>query len=593
VFLVCCGFTIACSATDDASSQPDAAADHSAGGAGGSTIDASASDSGDPSSQGGSGGGSTPAPAVNVLTQHNDIARTGLNLQEKMLKVANVATPAFGKLFERAVDDEIYAQPLIVTHLDIPGKGTHDVVLTATVNDTVYAFDADDPGASDPLWSTSLLMGARAPRNSDMTGACGGNYSDFSGKIGIVSTPVIDEATGIIYVVARTMEGDNAVQRLHALDIHDGHARHEPTVIDAQVEGSGKPQSGGNVIFDALHENQRASLLLLNGMVYIGWSGHCDWPDYHGWLIGYDAADLTQKVVYNTTPDGAEGGIWQSGQGPSSDGTDIFVVTGNGTVGTNDETRNRGQNFLRLRVNLEASTLDVASWFAPYDFEFLQMYDLDLGSAGLLLIPGTQLAVSGGKGGWMYVVNRHDMGAVSNGDSNVLQSFKVNAPYHLHGSPVFWRGPTKAFLYVWAEEDYLRAYPFLGETTAPGSKVFDDDNVLKSTVRAPVLNDQENLPDNKKDMPGGFLSVSSDGNADGTGILWASIPFSGDANQAVQPGVLRAFDATDITRPELWNSKNDPADDCGNYGKFSAPTVANGKVYLASFSNHLCVYGLR
>jgi hypothetical protein len=538
-------------------------------------------------------GGSTPVgTAVNVFTQHNDIARSGHNLQETQLTPSNVKSPGFGKLFTRKVDDEIYTQPLYVNGVEIPGKGKHNVVYVATVNNTVYAFDADDAAQSEPLWSKNVTpAGARPPKNTDMTGAPCRPYVDFSGNIGIVGTPVIDQASQTMYFVARTVEAGKHIQRLHAVSILDGTPREKsPVVISASVSGTGRGNSGGKLNFDPLRQNQRSALLLLDGTVYIAWAGHCDWRPYHGWMLGYDAQSLAQNVVYNTTPDGDDGGIWQSGQGPSSDGTSIYVVTGNGTIGTasdNRSTRNRAHSFLKL--SRQGASLNVDSWFTPYNYEYLNDEDLDLGSAGLTFVPGTRLAISGGKGGWLYVVDRDKMGGLANStsaDNNVVQTFAVNDPFHIHGSPLFWQGPKGGRLFIWAEEDYLKAYTYLGEKYAPGSKVFDVDNVEQSSVRAP------SDIDNKKEMPGGILSLSANGMTASTAVLWASMQYSGDANNEVRPGILRAFDAENI-KQELWNSRADGADSCGNYAKFAPATVANGRVYLSSFSKQLCVYGLR
>jgi hypothetical protein len=533
-----------------------------------------------------------PKAGVQVLTQRNDIARSGLNLQEKVLNTENVRHATFGKLFSREVDDELYAQLLIVSGLDIPGKGTRNVVFAATVNNTVYAFDADDPAETEPLWQKSFLPpGSRPTRASDMPGACGGNYRDFSGNIGIVSTPVIDDETKTTYFVTRTFEGGQHIQRLHAIDIVDGSEReNSPVVITAQVPGTGDGSVLGTITFDSLRQNQRAGLLLLNGVAYLAWAGHCDWSPYHGWIIGYDTRTLQQSVVYNVTPDGAAGGIWQSSQGLASDGTHIYAVTGNGTVGEASDprsTRNRGESFLKLIRS--GSTLEVLSWFTPYNYAYLEQNDLDLGSAALLLIPGTHLGVSGGKGGRLYVVDVNDMGGLSISgvsDDNLIQSFDVNAPQHIHGTLLYWNGPEGGRVFIWGEEDYLRSYPFLGESYAVGSYVLDTEGVELSTMKAPTDEGAQIL------MPGGFLALSADGDAPGSAILWASLPFTGNANQDMQPGILRAFDAVDITQ-ELWNNREDEERDiCGNFAKFAVPTIANGKVYLGSFSNQFCVYGL-
>jgi hypothetical protein len=286
--------------------------------------------------------------------------------------------------------------------------------------------------------------------------------------------------------------------------------------------------------------------------------------------------------VYNAAPTGDSAGIWQGGQAPSAEEGDLLVVTGNGKVGTPGNPRstlNRGQSILRLRPR--GATLDVVTWFTPYNYAVANPSDVDLGASGLLLVPGTRLGVSGSKAGYLYVVNRDDMGGLTrsnSGDDNIVQYIDVHSPSRIYGSPVFWRGPDRAFVYVWAEDDQLKAYPLAGTSTTPGSAPLDVANVVQSAVSPPG-------------MPGGLLSISANGNARGTGIVWAARDISGNANQRVLPGMFQAFDAE--TLEELWSNQTDKArDDCGNLAKFSYPTIANGKVYLASFSNRVCVYGL-
>lgn len=523
---------------------------------------------------------SSIAISTSVLTQHNDLSRTGAVLTETALDVDAVRSSRFGKLFARQVDDQIFAQPLVVSGLDVAGR-KRNLVLVTTVNDTVYAFDADDSAATDPLWTRSFaLAGAVPPRNTDMTGACSGHYTDYRGNIGIVGTPVVDPASATIYFVARTKEDGAFYQRLHALSLTDGGERPESPVLVAAnlVAGDG----ASRVAFDPLHENQRPGLALVDGTVWIGWGGHCDWQPFYGWLIGYDAATLRQTHVYNAAPTGESAGIWQGGQAPSAEEGDLLVVTGNGTAGVPGNPRstlNRGQSIVRLRPS--GATLDVVTWFTPFDYRVASPSDTDLGTTGLLLVPGTRLAVSGSKAGFLYVVNRDDMGGLTtsaSGDDNIVQYVDVNSPERIYGSPVFWKGPDRSFVYVWAENDQLKAYPLAGTSTTPGSAPLDVAGLLRSAVSPPG-------------MPGGLLSISADGSRHGTGIVWAARDIAGNANQQVLPGMLQAFDAE--TLEELYsNQTNRSRDDCGNLAKFSYPTIANGKVYLASFSKQMCVYGL-
>jgi hypothetical protein len=562
------GVDAATDAGSDAATAPDASGGDAAEG-----IDAG--DAGEAADASDAGAVETgPLGTVSVLTQHNDTARTGANLAETILTPADVNASQFGKLFCWSVDDQVYTQPLVVTGVSTPSAGVRDLVYVATMNDTVYAFGANDGAASAPVWQRSFLATDVVPvRNTDMTGACGGNYQDISGNIGILSTPVIDPATSTMYLVARTKEngGTTFVQKLHAIDIRDGSERQgSPTTIAAAVPGTG--QGGSTVVFDPLKNNQRASLLLSGGMVVIAWSSHCDWGPYHGWVMAYDAQSLQQVAAYSSTPDGTEAGIWMSGQGPAADSAgSIYLVTGNGTVDTSG-VRNRGQSFLRLTQS--GSTFTVASWFTPHDYVQLDSADLDLGSAGPLLVPGTNLVVSGGKGSKLYAADRTTMGGLGLGRTEppTVQTVALNAK-HLHGSPVYWSGPGGPLVYTWAEHDHLKSFHL--------------DATASWLDPLPLAASPQPAPDG---MPGASMSISANGATDG--ILWAYLPLSGDANQAVVPGELRAFDAANVG-VELWNSTQNAASDSpGSFAKFTSPTVANGRVYLSTFSNAVCVYGL-
>jgi hypothetical protein len=272
-----------------------------------------------------------------------------------------------------------------------------------------------------------------------------------------------------------------------------------------------------------------------------------------------------------------------SGQAPAADPSgNLYISVGNGTVGAGgnpSDVINRGESFLKLTKS--GTNLNITSWFTPYNYSALEAGDIDLGSAGMLLIPGTTLAFSGGKEGKVYLVNRDNMGGLSgtgSSDPNVIQSWQVTAlsnPNDIHGSPVWWDGADGSYTYVWGEFDYLRQYKF----DWIGGK-FQLPEYGRSLVQAP------------NGMPGGILSVSANGGNAGTAIVWASHQFSGDANQAVRPGVLRAYDAQNVG-VELWNSEQlSSRDSVGNFAKYCPPTVVNGKVYLGTFSSRMNVYGL-
>lgn len=483
---------------------------------------------------------------VNVLTQHNNDARTGANLAETILTPSNVNTKRFGMLFKRVVDDQVYGQPLVVTNVII-GGGAHDVVYITTVNNSVYAFDANEPAASTPLWHVNF----GTPANVD-DGKFG--CTDINGNMGIIGTPVIDDKSGTLYVVALTRLKDGYVQRLHALDLSTG------------VDLPNSPVTIEEPEFNALQQNQRPALLLANGRVYVGYSSHCDKEPYHGFLISYDARTLRQMGVFNTSPTGEEASIWQSGQAPAVDEDGyLYFVTGNGSW---DGISNFGESFIKLDSNLK-----LLDWFTPNNHAYLDSVDADLNSSGAMLIPGTRLVLDGGKQGVLYIVDKDHMGHL--GDEHAIEYFQATSS-HMH-SMVYWRSAKSGrLIYMWGQRDHLRAYKFNGDLL----------DVKPFQIR----------PEQNQGHPGAMISLSAHGEKDG--ILWAAIHASGDSWHESRPGILHAFDADNIMH-ELWNSLEDPKrDGCGNYSKMAPPSIANGKVYLASFgtantgSGQLCVYGL-
>ena len=517
---------------------------------------------------------------VDVLTQHNDLNRTGLNNQETRLNTKNVQAGSFAKLFSCALDDKVYAQPLLATAIKLPGVGTRDVVYVATVNNSVYAFDADSARRTGAYWHVNLTpAGTRPPQNSDLSPPlCGYTYNDFQGKFGIVGTPVIDKTAGTIYLVSRSIStnGTNTyTQYLHALDITTGAEKTgSPVTITAQVNGNGYSNVNGVIQFDPKKQNQRPGLLLLNGIVYIAYSSHCDWDPYYGWLLGYDATTLQQKIVYNTSSGAGEGGIWMSGGGPAADSLgNIYVGTGNGLADSiPSAATNMGESFIKLTPS--GSTLQVSSYFTPYNYADLDNADLDFGPVQVMLIPNSQLAATGSKEGKLYLLNRNNMGGFSNSSNNVLQSINLGTSAHMHTALTYYKGTANEFVYTWPENSLLKAFPL---DRVAGD--LDSSGLVISGIQGPIGNS------------GAVMSVSSNGAVDSTAILWVSHSNNCDANQAVCPGILRAINANNVTQ-ELWNSSMVASDNVGIYAKFVCPTVANGKVYLPSDSDSLLVYGL-
>jgi hypothetical protein len=513
---------------------------------------------------------------ISVLTQHNNNTRAGWNSQETKLTTSNVNAQKFGKLFTLNVDDQVYAQPLIAGNLAI-GSGIYNMAYIATVSNTLYAYDGD---SGKLYWQKNYTApGMRPVKNSDMTGACGGFYQDFSGNMGIVGTPAIDSAAQTIYFVARsTNNGVTFVQYLHAVSLLDGSERTgSPVKITAAYAGNGDGSINNVLTFDAQRQNQRQGLTLLNGIVYVTFSSHCDWGPYHGWILGYSANSLQQQIVYNDTPNGYDGGIWESGTGMAADAQgNLYVVIGNGTVGENNDPTvltNRGESAMKLTPS--GSTLKINSYFTPFNFQFLEDNDLDYGSMGSFLIPNSNYYFTGCKDGNLYLLNKDNMGGFLTSSNLVQQTIPLNSSANMHCQPAYYKGATNEFVYIWSENDQLRALPF-----NRGSNLLEPTKQVIATISGPM------------GQNGAVLSVSSNGSAAGTGILWASYAASGDAEHTVSPGILRAFDASDITK-ELWNNNQNGADYAGYYAKFSSPTIANGHVYLPTFSNKVVVYGIK
>ncbi|MEA2697157.1 MAG: hypothetical protein QOI66_1428 [Myxococcales bacterium] len=527
---------------------------------------------------------------VNVLTRNYNNQRTGANLSETILNTSNVNPSQFGKLFSVAVDDQVYAGVLYASQVPM-AVGTRNVIYVATVNNSVYAFDADVGGP--PLWQRNF-NGSGRPTNHNDVGqpACGaGNYNDFSGNIGIIGTPVIDAGSGTIFFVTRTIEGGSTVQRLRAINIVDGTDRSgNPAVVvigtaptngtspvsAIKLPGNGDGSSGGNVTFNATNNNQRPALALSGGIIYVGWSSFCDQGPFQGWLAAFDSNSLSVTGKMVTTPNGGLGGIWMGGAAPVVDSSGaIYAATGNGTW---DGNTNFGETLLKLAP----SALSRTDYFTPGNFAALNNADNDLASAGPLILPGLpSTIVTGSKEGKIYLMNTGNLGHMTAGDTQITQWFqavntsRVNSTHHIHNTPVAWQSPAGLNLYVWGENDFLEGYRF---NTTTGK--FTTTPFANGTKLPPL------------GMPGGIMTMSASGSAGGSGIIWAVTPISGDANHMVVPGVLYAFNAETLGGP-LFDSSTIADNDMGNLAKYNPPVAANGKVYVGSFSNQVSAYGQR
>ncbi|HKE49203.1 MAG TPA: PQQ-binding-like beta-propeller repeat protein [Rhodanobacteraceae bacterium] len=534
----------------------------------------------------------TALAQLDVTTQRYDDARLGANLVETQLTTSNVNAGNFGKLWSYTVSGSVYAQPLYVRDVTIPGQGTHNVLYVVTMNDRVYAFDADS-NADTPLLEFDVTSEVPGSTPIPILQILGFN-DNIIGNVGIESTPVIDLSTNTMYLVARTLETSSNCgshnptfcQKLHALDITTFEERPgSPVILGGSVPGNGSGSQGGTLAFDPKIEDQRASLALSNGRVFVAWSSHSDQFPYHGWVMVYDAATLQQTLIWSSAPDGTSfngAGIWMAGRAPAIDADgNVYYMTGNGTW---DGTTNFGESFVKFGATPDTPLLD---WFTPSAVDLLNDLDLDLAGSGPILVPGTNLIVGAGKSGVFYVTRIDDLGGhVASGDTNIVQHFDNSRFQDDHeqikGGPVYWNrnGGLGPWMYVWSDGcNHFNAYRFNGTD-------FDLPPVSQSTMLSPC------------GSSGGVLTLSANGSAPGSGIVWVSMPVAGDANSGIHPGMLRAFDADDLST-ELWNSnQNQGRDDAGNWPKFSAPTVVNGRVYLGSFPDdgfgdtHVNVYGL-
>jgi outer membrane protein assembly factor BamB len=503
--------------------------------------------------------------AADVVTYHNDIARTGQNLQETTLTTGNVKSSRFGKLSTFPVDGVIDAEPLYLAAVVIPGKGTHNVLYAVTENDSVYAFDADT-GTS--LWKASVLKSGESP--SDDHG-CG----QITPQIGISSTPVIDRASGphgTIYVVAMSKNSSNYFQRVHALDITTGHEEFGgPVAVKGKFPGSGDNSHNGSVIFDPGQYAERAGLLLLNHVIYTAWTSHCDRRPYTGWVIGYNESTLMQTSVLNVTPNGNEGAIWQAGAGIASDGQSLFFLDANGTFDTNLNKKgfpNQGDyGNAFVKVSTKNNKLRVADYFNMFNTVQESDGDVDLGSGGAIVLPDMKnakgkirhLAIGAGKDQNIYVVDRTNMGKFNpNNDKAIYQEIDGA----LGGG-------------VWATAAYFKGNVYFGP---------QGNNLLQFHFSKAKLSTS---PDSRSaasfTYPGTTPSVSANGSSNG--IVWA-IEHSDPSD------VLHAFLATNLGK-ELYNSNQaeHQRDQFGVASHFGTPMIVNGKVYVGT-TNGVVVFGL-
>lgn len=505
---------------------------------------------------------------VSVWTWRYDNTRVGVNGLERTLNPANVNSQQFGRLFSQPVDGEIYAQPLYLPNLWIPGKGTHNVVFVATEHDSVYAFDADDDQGSNsaPLWHVSFIdppMGIRPVTSDDL------RCTDIKPEVGITGTPVIDTATGTLYLVARTWENGHAVQRLHALDVATGQEKYgSPISISATVDGMGTDSNAGQVSFDPLMENQRTGLLLDHGVVYISWASTCDRPPWHGWVMAYDASSLRQLAVFNSTPDGFGGGFWQAGAAPAADADgNVYLENANGTLDA--EQGGRDYSSVILRLHLSGNQLTPQDQFIPFNADYMNASNEEPSSGVILLPPQGDgvppLALGSSKLGSLYLLNRNQFGGFHAGSDSQIVQWMQNVSSGIDSTPAYWNG----FLYLigggeYSSPDHLKMFA-LRQGRLSSSPVASDSTPI--------------------DFPGASPVISANGNNDG--IVWA---LRSDGWKSGGPAILSAWDAQTL-QPLYSSDTNSARDNPGAAVKFTVPVVANGKVYVGTH-DRLSVYGL-
>ena len=498
-----------------------------------------------------------------IVTSQYDNARTGANLNEKILTPQNVNAKQFGKLGAFKVDGPVYAQPLYLPGVEVPGKGTHDVLYIATEHDSVYAFDIARPG-DPPFWQVSLLDSSRkesVPSEDDVQ--CG----FIRPEIGITSTPVIDLPSGTLYVLARTrirhaVGSNEFFQRLHALAITTGVEKlGGPKLITATVPGTGRGSNNGKVAFDPLKENPRAALTLANNTVYLTWASSCDVDPYHGWVMAYDAQTLAQKSVLNVNPDGSEAGIWLADTGPAADAEgSLYVPTGNGTFNAGSGGRDYGDSVLKL----DGSTLAVRDYFTPHDQDRISDADSDIGSSGPTLLPDQpgphkHLLLQPTKDSTIYLIDRDNMGKYHRDKDALVQTVKLGGGGY--GAIAYWNGHA----FFAASDDNLKDYAIRnGQLSLNASSAIKFEN------------------------PGATPTVSADRNKNA--IVWA-IATKVWNGPDTKPAVLYAFDATKMGAPIYTSEQNSQRDRAALATRFVIPIVINGRVYFAA-RGEVEVYGL-
>jgi hypothetical protein len=497
---------------------------------------------------------------VPVLTHHNDLLRTGQNLNETYLTPSNVNSEHFGELFSQQLDGAAVAEPLYVPGLQINGA-THNVVFVETLHDGVYAFDADSNVGSNasPLWYDSLIDPPTITTVPAADEGCDGH--GFS-EMGILGTPVIDPTTDTMYLVDKILNNGSYQFWLHALNILTGQESFGGPV---QIQASYTTSAGEQVTFEEQHRMQRPALLEYNGVLYIGFgtTGCKAFPPSTGWFMAYSASTLDQLAVLDVGPTRtAVPGLWMGGDGPSVDSSgNVYIATGEGEFDYESGGLDYGDTLLKL--DIENNAFNLVDYFTPYNQAWLWQQDLDLGSSGLVLLPtqpgpNPNLGVIAGKGGIIYLVNQDALGEYNPTADQVVQevNFNPNEIINLAGGTAYWN-----------ENIYFGAQSPTGGAI-PAQMYSLTNGMLSDTPTATTTNSY---------IIYSLFSISANGANDG--LVWGVA-----VTPAVASSILYAFNAS--TMQEVYGSTPFPLT-----LHFVTPMIDNGKVYITT-KGSLLVFGL-
>jgi Abnormal spindle-like microcephaly-assoc'd, ASPM-SPD-2-Hydin/PQQ enzyme repeat len=512
----------------------------------------------------------TPAAGATGITNSGSDLRDGWYSNQPRLTPDKVAATDFGTLFKHPVDGSVYAQPLV----------TGSTVIVATERNKVYALDSE---TGDEKWTADL--GAPFPYT-----LIGWGCSDLTPDLGITSTPVIDTATNTIYLTHKTYapgSTTSAAYYMDALDASTGHQRIGfPQMLDGVAQNAAPGASPQT--FSATTELQRPGLLLLDGVVYAGFGSHCDISPFQGWIMGVSAATGAVKARWVALTGGDGAGIWQSGAGLMSDGSGrVFVSTGNGGAPTQpSDTPNParlGESVIRLGVQPDG-TLKPQDFFAPSDGAHLDDYDADFASGGVTGLRddvfGTtkypHMAVAVGKAGYVYLLNRDDLGGVKMGTGQGDDVVARVGPYGgVWSRPGVWPGDGGWIAIPTASPAASDA----GTGTSGYLKLY---RYRKAADGTPSLD----APVSSTDAFGfssGAPVITSDGVTSGTATMW--IEWAPDGSGA--GAQLRAYDAV----PQSNKLKLRRSFPLGKSSKFAMPGVGNGRVYVGTRDGYVLGYG--